>query len=535
VTVAELFFLLLGLSLGIAVGAALLDLLRAQPPRHEVRVTVTHNALPPRATAASPRPAPSAALLGPLGVATLGFSIAPARRAPVAVPVERDPRAGATDPVDVRPSAVVAGDGSAAARASVIGAVAVLERPNEPVSGPRLSASLADEPAPRSGAAGMGTGEGQVIGECAAERQLAEERCLIAVQARERAEAAAQELREAQRGYDEAATLAESLRHESDPRFVAERKEAARRAFRAATAEARARRDLEVAATTWLTEINRINHTRREAEERALKERQKADELLVVIERLTIAADAARITGEAATNACFEARQALAACEEAHLGVMPGMAAAAVPASVLTDEGAEPGSEDEPPGLRAEHQPAIYRLVQGDRATLARIVAAVATAPEEQRRLQLLLSELVDAVVAGAIEQAMLEFPAAHPFWGDFSRAQCRDVAVALASLGYRFDGLGGFAGGRVPSQRDLSLAVGYAGLDPRRIRRWPTEALAADLYREVGVAADEYLAANAADLSLGEMVALLGRRSEGLADLWNQWGRVRPLLLAAG
>ena len=34
-----------------------------------------------------------------------------------------------------------------------------------------------------------------------------------------------------------------------------------------------------------------------------------------------------------------------------------------------------------------------------------------------------------------------------------------------------------GFADERVPSQRDLSLAVGYAGLDPMRIRRWPTEA----------------------------------------------------------
>jgi hypothetical protein len=27
-------------------------------------------------------------------------------------------------------------------------------------------------------------------------------------------------------------------------------------------------------------------------------------------------------------------------------------------------------------------------------------------------------------------------------------------------------------------------------------------------------------------------MVDLLGRRAEGLSDLWKAWGRVRPLLL---
>ena len=87
--------------------------------------------------------------------------------------------------------------------------------------------------------------------------------------------------------------------------------------------------------------------------------------------------------------------------------------------------------------------------------------------PAERRRWQLALSGLVDAIVARAIEASALEFPTDHPFWAGFSQAQCRDVATALASFGYRFDGLGGFVDGRVPSQRDLSLAVGYAGLRP--------------------------------------------------------------------
>ena len=31
------------------------------------------------------------------------------------------------------------------------------------------------------------------------------------------------------------------------------------------------------------------------------------------------------------------------------------------------------------------------------------------------------------------------------------------------------------------------------------------------------------------------EMVEMLGRRADGLVDLWNHWGRVRPLLLEEG
>ncbi|HTS15478.1 MAG TPA: hypothetical protein VMH24_07405, partial [Candidatus Sulfotelmatobacter sp.] len=173
------------------------------------------------------------------------------------------------------------------------------------------------------------------------------------------------------------------------------------------------------------------------------------------------------------------------------------------------------------------------RLLEGDTGTMARVVEAAVHTPDERRQLQLDLSGLVDAIVAGAIEQAFLDFPPDHRFWGGLARVESREVAVGLAGLGYRFDGLGGFDGGRVPSARDLSLAVGYAGLDPRRIRHWPTEAESRDLYKGVTVAADEYLASMAPELSLSELVALLGRRSEALADLWNHWGHVRPLLMA--
>jgi hypothetical protein len=199
----------------------------------------------------------------------------------------------------------------------------------------------------------------------------------------------------------------------------------------------------------------------------------------------------------------------------------------------------EPGGADEfvAPSERAfaGAQPRILRMLRGDREAMRAVVDELSGEDiEEIRRWQLLLSNLVDACVARAIEASSLEFPSDHGFWAPFSQAQGRDIATALASLGYRFDGMGGFADGRVPSQRDLSLALGYAGLDPMRMRSWPNEATMGQLFEEVRVAADEYVTATAGDLTLGEMVALLRGRAEPLADLWNNWGRIRPLLLEA-
>jgi hypothetical protein len=54
------------------------------------------------------------------------------------------------------------------------------------------------------------------------------------------------------------------------------------------------------------------------------------------------------------------------------------------------------------------------------------------------------------------------------------------------------------------------------------------------ELLRDVTVAADEYIWEAAGSLTLGELVSLLGRRADGLTDLWNDWGAVRPLLLSA-
>jgi hypothetical protein len=183
--------------------------------------------------------------------------------------------------------------------------------------------------------------------------------------------------------------------------------------------------------------------------------------------------------------------------------------------------------------LRAGTAPTIFRLLEGDREALGAVVTRLAGEdPEERRRWQLEISNLVDAILATAIEGAALEFPEDHGFWGPFTVSQSRDIVAALSSLGYRFDGLGGWQDARVPSQRDLSLALGYAGLDPMRTRHWPNETEMATLFEPVRVAASEYLAVAAEDLTLGELVTMLGPRADGLTEVWNAWGRIRPLLL---
>lgn len=562
-TPGEVFFLLFGASVGVVIGAVVLDVVRAHPSRPQVRVTVTHNALPLRVVRPETPGEPITlrrTVRGPGLVTTEpALDLAPglrsaARRtgaqgsAPVAVRVSDgvDPMLAAFGPVDLHPGRPLGRSRSEASgpvarveRAS--GAVAVAERPltrGVAIAERPVAMTPANDSAREANTAADGerSSAGEVAADpCAGARQLAGERCAVAEQARTHAERAAGEARDARRAYDTAVQEAEAASREADPRGIAGAKEAARRAFREATAGARDRHAQELAATVWLTEINRINRDRHASLVRAAAATKRMEALLPTIEALTLTADAARITAETATAACNDARSALAICEEAGVDAHAADLVAAAPSR---DRPRDDRSSEEPDEGRimpheAGRQPAIYRLLEGDGDTMARVVAAAVRTPDQRRQLQLDLSGLVDAIVAGAIEQAFLDFPPSHRFWGGLTRIESREVAVGLAGLGYRFDGLGGFDGGRVPNARDLSLAVGYAGLDPRRMRQWPTEAESRDLYRGVTVAADEYLASMAPELSLSELVALLGRRSEALADLWNQWGHVRPLLMA--
>jgi hypothetical protein len=367
-------------------------------------------------------------------------------------------------------------------------------------------------------------------GPCADERRLANERCELATRARAQSDAAADALRLAQRSYDAHEAAAVTASWGADPRAIHDAKDAAQGSFRSAVNTARTPDALEEAARDWLAEINRINTEAKEAAVTATREHAAAAAIGATLERLGLEADAARIGAESADAACLQARVLVAECDERIA------AAAVVHVPAAPSEPWEPRlEEDERIGITYDGggAPRIFRLLRGDRQTMTTLVAILADDDAEaRRRWQLLMSNLVDSIVADAIEASALEFPEEHPFWGGFGRVQSRDIVRALTSLGYRFDGLGGWTDDRYPSQRDLSLAVGFAGLDPMRIRVWPNADETAALFRDVTVAADEYLAQMAGDLSLAEMVTMLGRRADGLAEVWNDWGRIRPLLL---
>ena len=544
---SEIVALAFGLLIGSAAGVGLVSTVRARPrPPREVRLTITPNDLPRRraATLAVDHNRSNAAPLGRGGPAdpiTLGVvPSAEIPRSPIRTDVHSDAGRGALvafpvphgrDPeLDVLREPVPA-------RAA--GAVALAELPTP---------EARREPADHTGGAEPAAAVPRAAtGPCADERRIASERCDLADRLSEQATAANQRLREQQRAYDDLAVRAAQAAVLADPREIRSSKEVARLTFRRAHAEAHSREAVESAAADWLDEINRINQAARDAATEGSRARDHSAQLALAIERLGLEADVARINAESASEACQQAREALAACEEAQVDRRAGRApidpaatpvAAARPKLIGGPE-LEPGEMDEitPPAERAfaGAQPRILRMLRGDGQAIRTVALDLAGDDlDEQGRWQLLLSSLVDACVARAIEASSLEFPVDHGFWSPFSQAQGRDIATALASLGYRFDGLGGFADGRIPSQRDLSLALGYAGLDPMRLRFWPNEATMPHLFDDVRVAADEYVAANAGDLTLGEMIALLRGRAEPLSELWNHWGRIRPLLLEA-
>jgi hypothetical protein len=105
-------------------------------------------------------------------------------------------------------------------------------------------------------------------------------------------------------------------------------------------------------------------------------------------------------------------------------------------------------------------------------------------------------------------------------------------VAASLAVLGRGFDGRGGWQDGKPAEPRELALALSLAGREPRSVKHKPTRAGLETIWQGVTVAAVEHLHDNAPDLGIEAVTALLGPRAEGLSDLWDNWGRVRRLLL---
>lgn len=413
-------------------------------------------------------------------------------------------------------------------------------------------------------------------------RRLVEIRCGFAELARREAEAAESRVAEAGRAFDAQLAVLAASHAARDLGATRTAKEEAHRAFRKAADEARSRSQVEAAAASWLEQVNQVNSAARAAQLRIQRERDATDALASELDRLTSAAEASQATADAAVEACRAAREALAAThgtevaeaagspsgESAAAELMTAHAAAqAAPVEVATPDatlapvalgrsapafavlgagtgagGGQAGSAGdqagtsaaEPPvDLTGPRPPTIVRLVQRDGATMSRLVERLAGSdPEQRRRWQLCLANFVDAVVTAAIDHGCFTFPGGNPFWDQFTPDEARNVAENLAALGFRHDGTGEFADGRVPGQRDLSMAVGQAGLPIVRVRFWPRPQEAARLFRHVRVDTTAVLSEGAPSLTKGELVRLLGRRAELVADLWNDWSRARPLLL---
>jgi len=598
VTAGEFAFLALGLVLGVATGAALIEVMRSRPPaKREVRVTVAPNSIarrrattladvdayaepsgPARGGPAdrrwvdrdpdeedvddrSPAGAPETTAADKSNGASNGTAVPTGPgagtngggREPVGISISREPdpmmaalqaKTAAGTPV-LMPSGIESPAGPIA-----VGRMAATPGTSAPDDA-TVGVATISRPEASSGDGAGGKGETQttaavetdrgdaIAGACDEPRRIADERCQVATRAREGASAAVEALRSTQHAYDEHIKEVEAHAATADPRAVREAKEAAQQAFREARSGRQTRDDVETAARDWLTEINRINLATRQASALAERHRLASVELASNLERLSVAADAARISAEMAEEACVSAREAVAACQEAAAVLAAGGRRNSPPPKARPAD-LEPHEEDSDGqraamGSRAGEEAVIIKLLRGDREALGRLVAQLGgDDADERRRWQKEIGGLLEAVVARSMEASAFDFPTEHPFWGPFTRSQCRDIVAALASLGYKHDGFGSWADDRLPTQRDLSLAVGYAGLDPMRIRHWPSEAEMADLLREVTVAADEYLWEAAGTLTLGDLVSLLGRRADALTELWNEWGLVRPLLLAA-
>jgi hypothetical protein len=389
----------------------------------------------------------------------------------------------------------------------------------------RLPAPPAYPPAPALGS-----------GPCGPARAEVEYRCAEAERLAQAAQIHVQRLRDAKRMLARVQAQRDADARVRDRRLLSDAKENARRAYHESysrAANGSPNNEVQGAAGEWLREINRLNRQLELADRRAADVARQISELTAALPQIELAADAARIAAEAAQVTCVEARRALAACEEeAARQVRSAPRPPGVPgvrAAAPVTPAAPPAATVVPPTGPAP----ISLLLRGDRQALLGLTLRLAEETGvEAGRLQLLLLELRQAIASRALEDNALAFPAAHPFWSQFSTEGGRQLALSLTRLGYSFDGRDGWRAGRAPGPRELALALEHAGNDPRSLRRPAGQAAIDELWKGTTVLVEPWLAAAVPDLALGRLIDVLGPRASRLGELWDMWGRLRPLLV---
>ena len=210
----------------------------------------------------------------------------------------------------------------------------------------------------------------------------------------------------------------------------------------------------------------------------------------------------------------------------ARLGLAPAATATAVAAAP------EPSGAFDPavaPATGDETAPILPGLLAGDHRAMQRLIDAIGGPDEESRRAwDTLLTRLVGGIRQRAIDLGVVDLPMGNPFWDTFTIDQCRQIVVALASTGRRFDGRSEWLDGNVPTYRDLSRALAECGIDPRRVRAWPNSLEIADLFRGAGVGALEAVGRWAPEMDEASLRLFLGERDRGLDELWPVWDAVR-------
>ncbi|CAN5630830.1 hypothetical protein BH23CHL7_BH23CHL7_15000 [soil metagenome] len=304
----------------------------------------------------------------------------------------------------------------------------------------------------------------------------------------------------------------------ADPRTLAAAKSEAQHEYRRRIERAVEPVAVMRGAGAWLSEIDRLNRAAAAATGHAENLAQRMREAEVEIGRLGLSVRAAQVAAETANEACLEAGRVLARHDEASADTWSA-----------TQNETQPA--DAPPDTRMAP---IEALLADDREAVADLVKRVSEeAGLESSRVLLLLLELREALVARAYEAAVLDFPHGHPFWGQFTRHEARSVAASLAVLGRGFDGRGGWQDGKPAEPREVAVALSLAGRDPRTTRHRAAREELDGLWRGVTVAAFEHLRETSPDLGLETITRLLGPRADGLSDLWDNWGRIRRLMLA--
>jgi hypothetical protein len=364
---------------------------------------------------------------------------------------------------------------------------------------------------------------------CAEFRAAVEERCEAARAASAAYEAINERLRELRRDLVAAQHRLAEAQVAADPASRSAEKDEARKAYERAQELAESDEQLAAATAEWAGAIDRVNRTAK-LTKRAVSE---AGTALAAVETALQEAEreeqTSRIHAEQAEAGCLDARVRLAACEEG--SAAPETEVAASPSDPHAATGGHAVALSET-GVGVPL--VIESMVSGDRLALElaaeRIAAQTGLALAEA---QLQLQELIGAVMSAAAEEGFLVFDTRYPFWSGLSFEEAHDVVGALARLGFVFEPGEGWHAGRSPTPQDLSMALGYAGLDTRNVRDLPDADELRLLPRSIGVDARAFLAAQAPDLSIEKMVRILDRRATQLEPLWNEWGQVRPILLS--